>query len=97
MSNYIPCPADTTNICLPEELNKLTEAIAKNAHEVWAKGRMAEGWTYGEVKNSDTKTTPCMLPYEDLPDSEKEYDRMTAMESIKLIVALGWTLVPPQE
>ena len=89
---YKPEPVDTSNVELPEELIGLTEKIAENVHENWAVGRMSEGWTYGEKRDDDKKTTPCLVPYSELSDSEKEYDRNTAIQTIKLIVALGYTI-----
>ncbi len=91
-NNYVPNPIDTSDVILPEEITDLTEKIAQNVHEVWAVGRMKEGWTYGEVKDNDKKTTPCMVPYDELPDSEKEFDRNTAMETLKLIMKLGYKI-----
>ncbi len=91
-NNYNPNPIDTSDVILPEDIKELTEKIAKNVHDVWAVGRIKEGWTYGDVKDNDKKTTPCMVPYEDLPDSEKEYDRNTAMETLKLIMKLGYKI-----
>ena len=71
---------------------KLTELIAENVHDNWAVGRISEGWTYGETRDNEKKTTPCLVPYEELPDSEKEYDRNTAIQTLKLIVALGYKI-----
>lgn len=93
MKNYIPVPVDTTGVALNEEILELTERIAENVHEVWAKERMAEGWRYGKKKDSKRKTTPCLIPYSELPDSEKEYDRKTALETLKLILSLGFDIV----
>lgn len=87
---YTPKPIDTSDIILPESLRALTEKLAENTHEVWAAGRIKEGWTYGEERNTEKKTTPCLVPYSELPESEKEYDRNTAMESIKLMIKLGY-------
>lgn len=89
---YTPKPVDTTKIKLPEELLTLTEKIAENVHENWAAQRMSEGWTYGEKRDDAKKQTPCLVPYSELTESEKEYDRNTALESIKLIVALGYKI-----
>lgn len=89
---YTPSPADTSKIELPAELQPLIEEMAKNVHEVWAQNRMAEGWTYGPVRNDDMKQTPCMVPYDELPDSEKEYDRATSQETLKLILKLGFKI-----
>ena len=89
---YTPKPIDTSGIVLPKELLHLTEQIAENVHENWAQGRLAEGWRYGETRNDAEKTTPCMVPYAALSEAEKEYDRKTALETLKLIVALGYRI-----
>ncbi len=89
---YDPRPVDTSDIILPEELLALTERIAENVHDVWAVGRIAEGWTYGEKKDAKNKVTPDLVPYSDLPESEKAYDRNTAIETLKLIVKLGYKI-----
>ena len=94
---YIPNPLNTENIELPKELLELTEQIAENVHEVWAAGRIAEGWTYGDVRDDAKKQTPCLVPYSELPESEKEYDRNTALETLKLIVALGYKIEKVEE
>ena len=87
---YTPNPVDTSEVVLSEDLMELTEKIAENVHEVWAVGRIKEGWTYGEVRDDSKKTTPCLVPYDELSDSEKEYDRNTALETIRLIISLGY-------
>ena len=89
---YHPTPIDTDAVSLPRELLELTERLAENVHENWAKERLAEGWTYGEKRDGEKKTTPCLVPYHQLPESEKEYDRVTAMETLKAIVALGYRI-----
>lgn len=92
METYIPIPVDTKGITLPPELLELTEKIAKNVHDVWAQGRLSEGWRYGDAKDQYKKTTPLLVPYELLDDSEKEYDRNTALETLKLIIKLGYKI-----
>lgn len=89
---YKPTPADTGNITLPPELIELTEKIAENVHDVWAQGRIKDGWTYGPVRDDDKKQTPCLVPYSELSETEKEYDRNTALETIKLILSLGYEI-----
>lgn len=91
-TNYIPQPVDTTDVQLPEELNPLVEQIAKNVHEVWAQNRMEQGWTYGEERNDALKTHPCLIPYEELPEVEKAYDRDTALGTLRLIKKLGFKI-----
>ena len=89
---YKPNPIDTSKVELPDDLLELTEKIAENVHENWSVGRIADGWTYGETRNDEMKTTPCLVPYSELTDSEKEYDRVTALQTLKLIVALGYRI-----
>ena len=89
---YDPIPVDTSDVVLPAELLALTERIAENVHDVWAAGRIAAGWTYGPAKDSEKKTTPLLVAYSDLPDEEKAYDRNTALETLKLIVKLGYSI-----
>ena len=90
--NYVPKPMDTSDVQLPVELDELVEMIAKNVHEVWAQNRMEEGWIYGEQRNDDLKTHPCLIPYEELPEIEKAYDRDTAFGTLRLISKLGFKI-----
>ena len=89
---YYPDPVDTTSIELPNELNSLIEQMAENVHDIWAMSRMKEGWSYGEKRNDQQKTHPCLVPYGELPDSEKAYDRDTATDTLKLIMKLGFQI-----
>ena len=89
---YKPQPVDTSAIELDEDIRELGELIARNTHDVWAEGRIREGWTYGETRDDTKKTNPCLVPYEELSESEKEYDRSTSMETLKLIISLGYTI-----
>lgn len=89
---YVPKPVDTTDVTLSPDIVELGEKIAENVHDVWAEGRVKEGWTYGETRNDELKQHPCLVPYGDLSDSEKEYDRNTAMETLKLIMKLGYKI-----
>lgn len=89
---YKPNPIDTSGIPLPEDIHCLVEMIAGNTHDVWAEGRISEGWRYGPEKDTAKKLTPDLVPYEDLPESEKDYDRNTAMETIKVLISLGYRI-----
>lgn len=91
-TKYTPKPIDTKGVELPVELSVLAEEIAKNVHEVWSQNRMNDGWTYGEQRDDAKKTHPCLVAYEELSDSEKEYDRATSQETIKLILKLGFEI-----
>ena len=83
---------DTSVVQLLEDLNELIEQVAKNVHEVWAQSRIEQGWTYGEERNDELKQRPCLVPYENLPEVEKDYDRDTAIGTLKLIVKLGFKI-----
>lgn len=90
--SYRPHPIITEEIELSEEILELSEDIAKNVHEVWAASRIAAGWTWGTERNDILKQHPCLIPYEELPEAEKEYDRKTAMQTLKLIQKLGFII-----
>lgn len=89
---YIPNPIDLSEISIPKAMEELIERIAENTHDVWAEGRIREGWTYGPARDDRKKQTPCLVPYQDLPEAEKEYDRATAISAIKLVLKLGYTI-----
>lgn len=89
---YVPSPIDTSDVELSKDLLDLCEKLAENTHEVWARGRANAGWIYGPVRDDAKKETPCLVPYSELSEDEKEYDRNTAMETIKLIVKLGFSI-----
>ena len=92
MKDYRPSPADTGSVILPEELQALAETMARNVHEVWAETRIKQGWTYGPERNDKQKKHPCLIPYEELPEEEKEYDRGTSVGTLKLILKLGFRI-----
>jgi ryanodine receptor 2 len=89
---YTPNPIDTTNIKLSIEIIALSELLAKNTQDVWAVGRIKEGWVYGEPRDDIKKQPPCFVPYEELPESEKDYDRATSIETLKVILSLGYVI-----
>ena len=97
MKTYTPKPIDLSDVELTEDLNGLREAIAENAHEIWAENRQAEGWTYGPQRDDEKLLHPDMVPYSQLPEGEKEYDREMAMKTIKLLKKLGYDLIKREE
>jgi hypothetical protein len=90
VTTYNPKPIDTSHIDLSPDLLKLVELLAQNNHDHWAQKRLDEGWRHGLKRNDSEKEHPDLLPYNDLPESEKEYDRRTVVEAIKAIIALGY-------
>jgi ryanodine receptor 2 len=89
---YNPRPIDTSDIELSDELKRLVEHLAHNVHESWALGRLNDGWTYGPKRNDALKQHPCLVEYDDLPESEKDYDRKTVVTTLKTILQLGWNI-----
>ena len=92
MTTYTPETIDTSRIKLDSDLEELVEQLAQNNHDHWAQKRIEEGWRYGAMRNDGKKEHPDLLPYEQLPESEKEYDRKTVVEALKAIIALGYDL-----
>ncbi|MCE9555709.1 MAG: Ryanodine receptor Ryr [Planctomycetes bacterium] len=89
---YMPRPIDTSKILLDEPIRQLTESLARHTHDVWAEQRLKDGWTWGARRNDARKEHPCLIDYDELPESEKQHDRNTAMETLRAIVALGFEI-----
>ncbi len=91
--NYQPEPLDTSGITLDKGLAELIELLARNTHDNWAQKRLEEGWKYGPERNEQKREHPCLVPYEKLPESEKDYDRQTTIEVLKAIQLLGFRII----
>ena len=91
-ATYTPAPLDTSGVTLSPELLELTERIAANVHDVWAAGRIADGWRYGATRDDARKLHPCLVPYDELSESEKMYDRNTAIETLKMVLLFGFSI-----
>jgi hypothetical protein len=92
---YKPRPISTADVSLTSGILELTELLAKNAHELWSQQRLDDGWTFGPRRDDAAKKHPCLVPYEELPESEKEYDRKMTTETLKVILALGYRIKKP--
>jgi hypothetical protein len=92
MEEYNPKPKVFSDIQLPPAIVELTERLARNTHDLWARQRMDEGWKFGPERDDARKQHPGLVPYDELSDSEKEYDRQTALEAIKLILSEGFEI-----
>ena len=93
MAKYTPRPIDTSQVALPASLLELLEQLAEHNHDIWAQQRMDDGWKHGAKRDDAKKRHPCLIPYAKLPESEKDYDRNTAIEVLKAINALGYRIV----
>ena len=89
---YVPEPMDLSNVQIPASLEPLVEQLAENVHNVWAKERIQTGWTYGPQRSDALKQTPLLIPYQELPESEKVYDSNTALETLRFILASGFEI-----
>lgn len=90
--NYQPEPIVTAGVHLSADILELGELLARNTHDLWASQRLAEGWRRGPRRDDVSKQHPCLVPYEDLPESEKEFDRRTALETLKVILTMGYRI-----
>jgi hypothetical protein len=90
---YEPRPIDTTGVVLTPDVEALVERLAESIHDTWAERRLAEGWTYGPRRDDILKTHPGLVPYGDLEESEKDYDRATVRETVKAMVAMEFDIV----
>lgn len=90
---YTPHPLDTSDVDLPEEIIALSEQLSENIHDVWAEGRIRDGWTYGEHRDDVKKCHPCLVEYDKLTEKEKDYDRNTMLQALKAIYTLGFKIV----
>jgi hypothetical protein len=93
---YTPRPIDTTGVTVDADLLALTERLAEHSHDTWAQQRISEGWTYGPRRDDAAKQHPDLIPYAELPESEKEYDRQAALGTIRAMIALGYRIVRGQ-
>lgn len=89
---YVPSPIRTEEIRLSGDLEDLLEALAKNAHDVWALQRYKDEWRWGPSRNDEAKTHPNLVPYEALADDVKDYDRVLVKNTLCAIVALGYRI-----
>lgn len=92
MKTYTPEPMDTKDVEVGTDILELAEKLAENTHEVWAAGKLAEGWKYGDKLDRDSKTHPLLVPYGELSESDKDYDRRTSLETLKLLIKLGYRI-----
>jgi hypothetical protein len=89
MEAYQPRPEDISGVRLESEVLALVDKLARNVHEAWAARRLAEGWRYGERRDDAERRHPCLVPYEELTESERAYDRLTVEQTLQAAVKLG--------
>lgn len=92
VNDYNPEPIPTGHISLSDEILNLVEVLAENAHDIWALKRLKDKWTLGPERDDEKRQHPCLVPYQQLPPEEQDYDREMVMESIRAMHALGFTI-----
>jgi hypothetical protein len=92
---YQPAPVDTSRVEIPPELASVVERLAQNVHDAWARERLADGWRWGPARDDASRRHPSLVPYAELPDEERRYDRVTVEETLKALIALGFRITGP--
>jgi len=90
--NYKPIPMDTSGVSVPMEVMDVCERLARNTHEQWSQMRVNQGWVYGPVRNDDMKQHPCLIAYDLLTENERDFDRSTSLNTIKVLLAMGYVI-----
>jgi hypothetical protein len=89
---YKPEPIDTSKVALSSDIRVLSELLSQNVHEVWSTRKLREGYAYGAKDDTTAKTHHNLVPYEQLSPEDQAYDRDTALETIKVLITLGFTI-----
>lgn len=90
---YMQQLADTWDIDISPDIISLAEQMARNVHDTWAAERIRQGWTWGKQRNDELKQHPCLVPYDELPEEEKVFDRNTSLETLRFIISQGYRIV----
>jgi hypothetical protein len=94
-NDYEPKPIPTQHIVLSEDILELVELLAENAHDIWAQERLRDGWTLGPERDDAERRHPCLVPYAELSERDRDYDRTMVTGSIQAMLALGYTIGRP--
>jgi class 3 adenylate cyclase len=89
-------PTGTPPVKLTADIVSLVEQLAEFNHECWLKERTGQGWKFGPKRDEDRKENPCMVPYAELSEDDKKFNRATALETIRTILDLGYNMMGPQ-
>ncbi|XP_067335767.1 ryanodine receptor 3-like isoform X17 [Channa argus] len=90
--NFDPKPINTANIALPEKLEHFANKYAEHSHEKWSAEKVLLGWKYGDCVDEKAKTHPQLRTYKALTEKEKEIYRWPIRESLKSMLAMGWSI-----
>ncbi|WP_250033861.1 RyR domain-containing protein [Paractinoplanes maris] len=88
--SWVPDLHDTAALTLPPAVVTDLEQLAEHVHNVWGSKRLADGWRYGPERSTAERTMPSLVPYADLPEDERDYDRELVTETVKMLLRLGY-------
>nr|KAG5704413.1 hypothetical protein BaRGS_024268 [Batillaria attramentaria] len=94
-NGYKPSPLDLSAVTLNEKLEELVELLAENTHNVWARDRIKNGWTYGLFEDPFHKRSPHLVPYNKVDENIKKANRDTSNEAVRTLIAYGYTIEAP--
>ncbi|XP_034937910.1 ryanodine receptor isoform X2 [Chelonus insularis] len=94
-SGYKPAPLDLSAITLTPKMEELVDQLAENTHNLWAKERISQGWTYGLNEDSEMRRSPHLVPYPKVDEAIKKANRDTASETVRTLLVYGYMLEPP--
>ena len=94
-NGYKPAPLDLSAIELSQKMEELVDLLSENTHNLWAKERIGQGWTYGLNEDPDCKRSPHLLPYLYVDEAIKVANRNTASETVRTLLVYGYVLDPP--
>uniref|UniRef100_A0A8D2L723 Ryanodine receptor 3 n=1 Tax=Varanus komodoensis TaxID=61221 RepID=A0A8D2L723_VARKO len=98
MSNgYKPAPLDLSEVKLLPSQEVLVDKLAENAHNVWAKDRIKQGWTYGIQQELKNKRNPRLVPYTLLDERTKKSNRDSLREAVRTFAGYGYNIEPPDQ
>nr|XP_042717007.1 LOW QUALITY PROTEIN: ryanodine receptor 1 [Chrysemys picta bellii] len=98
MSNgYKPAPLDLAHVKLTPAQNTLVDKLAENGHNVWARDRVSQGWTYSIVQDIKNKRNPRLVPYNLLDERTKKTNRNSLCEAVRTLIGYGYNIEPPDQ
>ncbi|KAI5643469.1 ryR domain-containing protein [Phthorimaea operculella] len=88
-------PLDLSAVTLTPKMDELVDQLAENTHNLWARERIQQGWTYGLNEDPDMQRSPHLVPYPKVDDAIKKANRDTASETVRTLLVYGYMLDPP--
>ncbi|XP_054103986.1 ryanodine receptor 2 isoform X22 [Callithrix jacchus] len=96
-SGYKPAPMDLSFIKLTPSQEAMVDKLAENAHNVWARDRIRQGWTYGIQQDVKNRRNPRLVPYTLLDDRTKKSNKDSLREAVRTLLGYGYNLEAPDQ